>query len=120
MMKSFWQDCYDSAKDRRYGMLFLGALVGFLGAVVLGGIIYATIGADNFRKYVVPGLPGVAVILVASGWVSARRARKRRREQLQNASLSRDELAKARSKLRNGMSPTRPAEVNMPDIDLKY
>jgi len=119
-MKSFLAESYDSNKDRRYGMLFLGTLLGFLGAVALGGIIYSVIGADNFQKYVVPALPGVAIILAASIWRSVRRAWKQRREQLQNAALSRDELAKARSKLRNSMSPPRQAEVNMPDIDLKY
>ena len=119
-MKSFLAESYDGDKDRRYGMLFLGALLGFVGAVAFGGIIYAIIGADNFKNYIVPALPGVAILLVLSSWISVRRARKQRREQLKNAALSRDELVKARSKLRNSMSPPRQAEVNMPDIDLKY
>ena len=119
-MKSFLAESYDGAKDRRYGVLFFGTLLGFVGAVVLGGIIYSIIGADNFKNYVVPALPGIAILLVLSGWMSVRRAWKRRRERLENAALSRDELAKARSKLRTSMSPPRQAEVNMPDIDLKY
>ena len=119
-MKSFWKESYDGDKDRRNGMLFLGTLLGFVGAVVLGGIIYAIIGADNFQNYVVPALPGVAILLVAFIWQSVRREWKWRRDQLKNGALSRDELLKARSKLRNSMSPPRQAEVNMPDIDLKY
>jgi len=81
-MKSFLAESYDGDKDRCYGMLFLGALFGFVGAVVLGEIIYGIIGADNFQNFVVPALPGVAVILVVPGWISIRRARKRRREKL--------------------------------------
>ena len=119
-MKSFLAESYDGDKDRRNGMLFLGTLLGFVGTVVLGGIIYSIIGADNFKTYVVPALPGIASLLALLGSISVRRAWKRRRERLENAALSRDELAKARSKLRNSMSPPRQAEVNMPDTDLKY
>lgn len=119
-MKSFLAESYDGDKDRRYGMLFLGALFGFVGAVVLGGIIYEVIGADNFKNYVVPALPGVVILVAVVIWRSVRRAWKQRQEQLKNAALSRDELAKARSKLRNSMSPPRQAEVNLPDLDLKY
>jgi O-antigen/teichoic acid export membrane protein len=119
-MKSFLAESYDSAKDRRNGMLFLGTLLGFLGAVALGGMIYAIIGADTFQNCIVPVLPGVAVVLVVWIWMLVRRAWKQRHEQLHNTALSRDELAKARSKLRNSMSPPRQAKINMPDIDLKY
>ncbi len=73
-----------------------------------------------FENYVVPALPGVAILLVAFIWQSVRREWKWRRDRLKNGALSRDELLKARSKLRNSMSPPRQAEVNMPDIDLKY
>ncbi len=114
------EESYNADKDRRYGMLFLGTLFGFVGAVGLGGLIYAIIGADNFRNYIVPALPGVAMLLAAFIWRFVRREWKQRRERLKNAVLSRDELSKARSKLRNSISPPRQAEVNMPDIDLKY
>ena len=119
-MKSFWKESYDGNKDRRYGMLFLGTLLGFLGAVALGGMVYGIIGADNFQNYVVPTLPGFALLLIALIWQSTRRAWKRQREKLKNAELSRDELLKARSKLRNGMNPPRLPAVSLPDIDLKY
>jgi hypothetical protein len=119
-MKPFLNDIYDGDKDRRYGTLFIGTLFGFVGAVALGGVIYAIVGRDNFNRYIVPYLPVIAVVLLVPIWISVRRAWKRRHERLQNAALSRDELLKARSKLRNGVKPARPLEISMPDTDLKY
>jgi ABC-type nickel/cobalt efflux system permease component RcnA len=119
-MKSFWEESYDSVKDRRYGMLFFATLLVFFSAIILGAAIYGVMGADIFQEFVLPTLPGVAILLVALGWWWVRRARKRRRERLKYAALSRDELAKARSKLRNNAKPMRRAAPRAPDIDLKY
>lgn len=119
-MKTFWEESYDGVKDRRYGLLFLKALLGFSGALVLCGILCAKISPDDFQTYILPALPGVGILIIALGWHLIRRARKRRREYLKFASLSRDELLKARSKLRNRMQPAKPAMPRLPDIDLKY
>ena len=119
-MKSFWEESYDSAKDRRYGILFFSTLLVFVGALVLGGVICGIVDPNSFREFVLPVLPCAGVFLIALTWWGIRRARKRRRERLKYAALSRDELAKARSKLRNEKMPMRQAAPSAPDIDLKY
>jgi uncharacterized membrane protein YfcA len=119
-MKSFWEESYDSVKDRRYGMLFFATLLVFFGAIILGAAICAIMGANIFQEFVLPTLPGVAILLVALGWWCIRRMRKRRQERLRYATLSRDELAKARSKLRNNSRPVGRPAPRAPDIDLKY
>ncbi|MDE3069039.1 MAG: hypothetical protein KGJ60_16025, partial [Verrucomicrobiota bacterium] len=49
-------------------------------------------------------LPGVGIFAVALVWRTIRRLRARRRDRLTFSPLSRDELRKARSKLRKGKS----------------
>lgn len=119
-MKSIWEESYDSAKDRRYGMLFFATLLVFFGVLILGGMIYEIMGATNFQEFVLPALPVAGIFLMAMGWRWIRRARKRRRERLKYAALSRDELAKARSKLRNNTKPASRTAFRAPDIDLNY
>ena len=119
-MKSFWEESYDNAKDRRYGLLFFAALLVFFGAVILGGAAYAIMGTNGFQQFVLPALPGIGIFLIVLSCWCIRRMRKRRQEQLKYAALSRDELAKARSKLRNQTKPMRPVAPRAPDIDLKY
>ena len=119
-MKSPWAESYDGDKDRRFGLLFFVAILGFFGAVVLGAILFAVIGPDYFRQYGLPALPGSGILLIAFGWRWIRRERKRRRERLKYAALSRDELVKARAKLRNKMQPARRVMTRAPDLDLKY
>ena len=119
-MKSIWEESYDSAKDRRYGMLFFATLLVFFGVLILGGIIYGIMGANIFQEFVLPALPVAGIFLMAMGWRWIRRARKRRRERLKYAALSRDELAKARSKLRSNTKPVSRTALRTPDIDLKF
>lgn len=119
-MKSFWEESYDSVKDRRYGLLFFATLLVLFVAVILGVAVYAIMGANGFQQFAMPALPGIGIFLIALSWWCIRRIRKRRQEQLQYAALSRDELAKARSKLRNRTKPMRRAAPRAPDIDLKY
>ena len=119
-MKPFLKDVYDGDKDRRYGMLFFGTLFGLVGAVSVSGFIFASVGRDDFKIYILPFLPGVGILFIALGLLWLRHERKRRQMQNKFASLSRDELLKARSKLRNGASLTRPVKISAPDIDLKY
>jgi len=78
-MNSFWSNLYDRYKDRRYAALFLATLV----ALVLSPIL----------------LPVMGLYGLARGWSAFRLARSNRRNKLRYSPLSRDELAKARSKL---------------------
>jgi len=119
-MKSFWEESYDSVKDRRYGMLFFATLLVFFGTIILGAAIYALMSANDLQQFIVPALPGIGIFLIALSWWGIRRMRKRRQETLKYAALSRNELANARSKLKNNTKPMRRAAPRPPEIDLKY
>src|SRR5215469_2402125 len=98
-MYPFWSNIYDDAKDRRYGALFFSTLLALF--VSLG--IMALIGALTNGVGLVPALflfaiPfAVAMVCAVSNCV---RAWKHRDGSLNSSALSRDELAKARSKLK--------------------
>jgi membrane protein implicated in regulation of membrane protease activity len=130
-MNSFWTKIYDDCKDRRYGALFLVTVFICWGLLIAGMAISAITGSNHLQEFLMALAPGIiifAVAAVASGWRWIR-GRKRRREQLKYSALSRDELAKARSKLKNQMKPikikeqTKPAGravSRAPDTNLKY
>lgn len=127
-MHLFWSHIYDHYKDRRYGALFFSALLmsfGLFGVVVLIGAITSTAGL--VPVLVLLTVPfSVALFCVVSNCV---RGWKRQDGQLNFSTLSRDELAKARSKLkketkaaafRTERRPARLVITRMPDTDLKY
>jgi hypothetical protein len=93
-MSPFW-NMYDSFKDRRYGGLFLACLVAFFGLLILGTVIFEL----NLQEYFPYALPGVGLLAAAWIWRCIRHARAKRQNRLRYASLSRDELRVARSKL---------------------
>jgi hypothetical protein len=99
-MNSFWNNLYDTFKDRRYGMLFLVSLV----ALVLSPVL----------------LPAMGLYFLGRGWSAFCLARDDRRNKLRYSPLSRDELRVARSKLRNGMKPINRPAPQAPDTFLKY
>jgi len=78
-MSPFWNNLYDSFKDRRYAALFLFALGAFLLSPVL--------------------LLVMAVYGLSRGVSAIRRAGENRRNKWRYTPLSRDELRVARSKL---------------------
>jgi hypothetical protein len=119
-MNSIWNNLYDRVKDRRYGTFFFISLAVFLGTFIFGSMIYTDTGAKNLLEFFMPALPGIGILLVALSWRIIRRARTRWRERLKYPPLSRDEIRKARSKLRNEKRPMRQAAPRAPDIDLKY
>ena len=119
-MNSIWNNLYDCVKDRRYGTFFFISLVVFLGAFIFGAMIYSITNAKNMLEFFMPALPGIGILFAALIWRIIRRARARWREQLKYPPLSRDEIRKARSKLRNETKPMRQAAPRAPDIDLKY
>jgi hypothetical protein len=141
-MDPFWNNIYDDVKDRRYGTLFMATL--FIGLPLLALALVAASGIfaelmDVFAGYpdistfqflslvVLASLALLAVVLLWRHWI--RTGRKARRDRLKFSSLSRDELLKARSKLKGQMKPVkfrlveRPAKrvaPRAPDTDLKY
>jgi uncharacterized membrane protein YqjE len=127
-MYPFWSNIYDEVKDRRYGALFFSTLLTLF--VSLG--IMALIGALTNGVGLVPALflfaiPfAVAMVCAVSSCI---RAWKYRDGSLNSSTLSRDELAKARSKLKKETKAAafrterRPARLvinRVPDTDLKY
>lgn len=146
-MNPFWNNIYDDDKDRRYGSLFLAILfIFFLGFPLLfllfgplsemfGDFMDFLTGYPEMNEYqaicacLLAAMVLVALVLFGKRWV--RIGRTIRHERLKNSNLSRDELLKARSKLKNRMNPVkfraveRPAKqqrptLRAPDTDLKY
>lgn len=114
---NFWQEIYDAAKDRRYGMLFFGTFLATLILFFLGMLFCAITGARALDDGVYPALAGIGIFILAATSRLVRHVRKQRRERMKSEKLSCDELAKARSKLKNRFNP--PMK-KLPDIDLKY
>jgi|GEM_PF-2876735 len=116
---------YDRAKDRRYGTLFFVLVLGFLGLAPLLWIACISLAnlPDEAARVVVAT---IAMILAVLGILAVVRARLnfirgRRRPNWPNASpLSSDEIAKARSKLRNDTTWGARAAPGAPQTYLKY
>jgi hypothetical protein len=130
-MSSFWRNAYSDEKDRRYGTLFFVTLLVVLGTVVLFGALGANLSSYQLQDICIVALPVVILTIILLCWRWIHVERKNRSERQKYASLSRDELAKARSKLKSQMKPVvklgkqmkfgekRPAH-RPPDTDLKY
>jgi hypothetical protein len=124
-MNSFWQNIYDDCKDRRYGNLFFASFFIALGLAGAVAAIGAITGSNNGPEILLALVPGVIVFAAGLAW-RCYRGRKRREEALKYANLSRDELAKARSKLKRQMNfkattkPARRVTPRSPDTYLKY
>lgn len=117
-MNSFLENLYDSVKDRRYGVLFFATFLGVLVAFVLGAAFCMIVGVNSWTDFVLPALPGIGIFTLILGWRLIRRARRRRQEQIKFAELSRDEMSKARSKLKSSFKS--PPVKQLPDIDLRH
>ncbi|MGH7939750.1 MAG: hypothetical protein ACREE6_01485 [Limisphaerales bacterium] len=141
-MDPFWNNIYDEAKDRRYGTLFIATFIILIGVLLLimaplndmfadlMDVLTGNAGLSKFQTVRLLALAGallVAIVLLGRRFV--RIGRKSRRERLKYSDLSRDELLKARSKLKKDMKPVKfriverpgkPTTLRGPDIDLKY
>jgi hypothetical protein len=109
-MDPFWENAYNDDKDKRYGALFFTALVGCFGSVAVTALI-AGITASEYAADLLPAALVVVGIAVATLFVLVFRwfrGGKGRHDYLKNATLSRDELAKARSKLKRQMMSAKP------------
>ena len=113
-MNSFWNQLYDRHKDRRYANLFFVTLLCFVGLIV--PILAIILHAGTFELHPLYLLPGIVGILIAVIWGTIRHFR-RQRHTPAFPRLSRDELRKARSKLKNSFKRFR---AKAPDTDLKY
>jgi len=105
-MNSIWNNLYDKAKDRRYGVLFFSSLIAVFVVFLLGVLLNQIFGGINPGSFDLPShflelLPGMVILMVALAWREARRARARRGKRFRREELSRDEIRKARSKLMN-------------------
>jgi high-affinity Fe2+/Pb2+ permease len=98
-MNYFWGNVFEYFKDRRLGAVFFGTLALFIGALALGGMLYQIAGGYNLLQYWPMMLPGIGLVLLALVWRGVRQRRAQRLNRYKTSPLSRDELAKARSKL---------------------
>jgi hypothetical protein len=98
-MNYFWSNLSELANERRYAPFFVGALVAFFAAVVGGALFYQLVCAIEWPGALAAVLAGLGLILLVFIHRCTRRLRTRRSKRHKIAPLSRDELAKARSKL---------------------
>jgi hypothetical protein len=128
-MDPFWNNLYDEDKDRRYGKLFFTAFLVLIGIIVILGCLTENLGADAFHDICLEVGPVLGLVIAIFGWRWIRAAHRNRQGHLKYSSLSRDELAKARSKLKTRMKieppkrqtrAARQAAARRPDTDLKY
>jgi len=119
-MNSFWDNQYDHFKDRRYAAIFWSTLMILIGLLALGVFIAVALSEFGLQEYFLEALPGLGILGLAWGFLKFRQARARSREKLRRGPLSRDEMRVARSKLRNGMKPSKRPAPRVPDTNLKY
>lgn len=101
-MDSIWEKLYDSAKDRRYGILFMATWSGIFGLSLLSIFISELSSENGAQEFFLATLSGAVISMLGISWWVIRRRRRRPEERIEYRELSRDELAKARSKLMNG------------------
>ncbi len=138
-MNSFWNNIYDDAKDRRYGTLFVATclfVIGLLPLIIVPfGDLFASL-MDALSGYLdFNRLPVICLLVLSFGLFTAalilgrRRGHKSRRERFKYSNLSRDELLKARLKLKRQTQTVKfraverarkPLALRAPDIDLRY
>ena len=99
-MNYFWGNLFDYFKERRLGAVFFGTLLVFIAAMVGGVMVYQTAGGFNLLQYWPFALVGTGLLLLALIWRGIRQTRTRRLNRYKSSPLSRDERAKARSKLK--------------------
>jgi hypothetical protein len=99
-MNYFWGNVFEYFKDRRFASVFFGTLVALVVVLFIGVIVNQVIQAYELQDDVPYLLAGAAFVFVA--WITGGivRARARARNRYKNPPLSRDELIKARSKLK--------------------
>ena len=98
-MDHFWTNLFDYVKERRNAMFFFGTLMFFFLFILVGALACQLSEAINLAENWPLLLPGIFLILIAFIWRGIRQRRLERLNRYKTSPLSRDELAKARSKL---------------------
>jgi uncharacterized membrane protein YqjE len=99
-MNFFWDNVFDYFKDRRYGAIFFGSLALLFAVFGLGTVLFQVLDAYALRDYLIYALPAAGGLFLIWIFCGIRRLRRRRWDRYKSSPLSRDELSKARSKLR--------------------
>lgn len=128
-MNSFWTNAYNDAKDRRYARLFFVTLLLALPMMAVFALLGANLSSSEMQTVCEVTLPAIILIMALVCWRWIHIERKYARERLKCSALSRDELAKARLKLKYQARPVRfklqtgwakRAAPRVPDTNLKY
>jgi cytosine/uracil/thiamine/allantoin permease len=98
-MNSFWGSIYDAVKDRRYGALFFGTLLGMIAFFFVILVLCVMTNGTSLQDYFTTAIIAMVLFFFGTGWWSLRQARKFRVGKAETGKLSCDELSKARSKL---------------------
>jgi hypothetical protein len=98
-MNYFWGNVFDYFKDRRIAGVFFGTMLALGGVLVAGVILWQIICAYQLEGYLIYTVPGWGLLVGVWLWRVIRQWRAWRKVRYRSAPLSRDELAKARSKL---------------------
>jgi len=95
-----WNNVFEYFKERRYGAIFFGALAAFFLVFSIGALVIKLIVESGFQDYLVDALLGMGALFLFWIGLGIARLRRRRGDGYKSSPLSRDELSKARSKLR--------------------
>lgn len=99
-MDFFWSNIFEYFKERRYASVFFSSLAISITLLALAAMSYQAIDGSHLLEYWTYMLPGIGLIFVALiGWVFLR-IRASRSNRYKSSPLSRDEIIKARSKLK--------------------
>jgi hypothetical protein len=123
-MNSFWANLLERFGSKS-AWLFVPVLLVFLAVALVGSSVGDLISIQlppivlNGSSFII-AVPAIGLLLAAFVLWRVRRARARRTKNLTSEQLSRDELAKARSKLRSQFKSVKPVATRAPDTDLKF
>jgi type VI protein secretion system component VasK len=98
-MNFFWGNVFEYFKDRRLGAVFFGTLAAIFGLLLIGIIVCQATDGFDLGQYWPFALASHGLLLIALIWRGLRQMRARRSARFTSSPLSRDEKAKALSKL---------------------
>jgi hypothetical protein len=99
-MNFFWGRVFEYWKERRLAFIFVSTLMLFFGAIGLGRLCYLALDSFGWLRHLPLVLAGIGLVFAALIGRAVYESRRRRADRYKSSLLSRDELSKARSKLR--------------------